>query len=263
MSRPSVTGGGYSRGGDHPGSTAGTNGSPTHISSRGEENDAQEDYIRAISRRAWRRVSSTHSLEDILLEESAALLGDNGQRSLDRRKSPVLTSIFLFILGIICILLGCTGLAACWLTVYHCYPTSTWSKASCDSTILSWYHRTVIQGCIHGIILPILHGISLKRPLSGWIRPLAFACSPIQTHHMSLIHCLFGSEHIEDLVIRQIAFIKEHYPYWNDLEPGFNQGQLSDSFLYTVTLIPVLCGPVTLMAIAVNWFCMKIFKHNR
>ena len=263
MRRHSGTESAYSHGEHHRKSTCGTTGSPTYVSSIGEENEEEEEHIRAMARRAWRRVSSTHSLEDLLLEESVAVQGDHGQQSPPRHNSPVLTSIFLFILGIICLLLGCIGLAACWLTVYHCYPTSTWSKASCDPTILSWYHRTVIQGGIHSIVLPILHFISVKRPLSGWIGILAFASSPVRTKHMSLIQCLFRSEHIEDLVIRQMAFIQEHYPYSYDLKLGMNQGQVSDSFLYSVTLIPIVCGPVTFMAIAVNWFCMKIFKHNR
>lgn len=196
---------------------------------------------------SWRRVASTHSLEDLLLDASTLESKDpdlhiNKSVHHTTRIHSTRTRILLWILGITSLCLGLFGLAFCFYMVKHCYRESTWSNMSCDSQVTRTFHRIVIQHGVHGLIVPSLEKLTAPSIGQG-------------DTARSILQVIFGSNHIDDLISRLSVLIQREYPFTMT-------SYESDDVLYLVMLIPLLCGPVTLMAIAMNWFCMKIFKHN-
>lgn len=111
---------------------------------------------------------------------------------------------------------------------------------SCDSDVTGMFHRILIQHGLYGVIVPCLERLTARSIIGGDGNP------------KSILQILFGGNHIDDMISRMSTFVQNEYQ---------NASQ-SDDVLYAVMLIPILCGPVTVMAIAMNWFCMKIFKHN-
>lgn len=188
---------------------------------------------------SWRRVASTHSLEDLLLDPSS-LEVNNEDDIKSYHHNTTMQRLLLLTLGLASICFGLFGLAFCFHLVRHCYPQSTWTRMSCDSDVTGMFHRIVIQHGLYGVIVPCLERLTARSIIGGDGNP------------KSILQILFGGNHIDDMISRMSTFVQNEYQ---------NASQ-SDDVLYAVMLIPILCGPVTVMAIAMNWFCMKIFKHN-
>ena len=112
---------------------------------------------------------------------------------------------------------------------------------SCDSDVVGMFHRLVIQRGMYGVVVPCLE--RLTAPCLGYPK--------------SILQVVFGGNHVDDMISRMSRFLQNEYPYTMG-----SDGRHDEDVLYLVMLVPVLCGPVTVMAIAMNWFCMKIFKHN-
>lgn len=125
---------------------------------------------------------------------------------------------------------------------------------ACDARVTEMFHRIFIQYGMYGFIIPFLDRMTAPSFQSGGVwagkSVLQVVCG--------------GNYHIDDMVSRMSAFLQQQYPYEFESQRPDDESttSASDDLLYVAMLAPVLCGPVTGMAIAVNWFCMKIFKHN-
>ena len=191
----------------------------------------KEDDIKISlsTKRAWRRVASTHSLEDLLSEnccDESTNTPTPGQR------------IMLLSLGIFFILAGLLGLALGYLVVRHCGPSSMsemWSHpASCDAIARKAYHRVVVEFGVFTIFLPTLKFCIQHRVFSRWL----------------------GLHEMDDVVLRFASVVERYYTEHVDAASS------SANVMYLLALIPIVCGPVTVLAVAVNWASMKVFKHN-
>lgn len=196
---------------------------------------------------SWRRVASTHSLEDLLLDASTLESKDediHSKRCAHRTSGTQSrkTRMLLFLLGVTFFCLGLSGLTFCFYMVRHCYRESSWRKMACDSQVKHTFHGIVVQYGVYGLIVPCLQKLTVP-------------CIGQGGNAKSILQVIFGGNHIDDMISRLSMFIQKEYPF-------AMASSESDDVLYLVMLIPLLCGPVTVMAIAMNWFCMKIFKHN-
>lgn len=198
---------------------------------------------------SWRRVASTHSLEDLLLDtverhdQKEHPVIEASHRSSGPGRIPLFkNTCVLAALGVVSICMGILGILCCIYMVFHCYQESSWNRMTCDAHIVDVSHRMLIQHGVYGMIIPITQVIT----------------APYFANNRSILQFIFGSNHVNDMVSRMSMVIQNRYPYDFDSHGGYT----SDSMLYVAMLIPIICGPVTLMTVALNWFCMKIFKHN-
>lgn len=183
--------------------------------------------ISSSTKRAWRRVASTHSLEDLLSESCCD----------ERTNTPTPAQrIMLFCTGIVFIAVGFCGLTLAYLVVRHCGPSSisdVWSRpASCDAMARTAYHRIVVEFGVYSVFVPALKFCIHHRVFSRWL----------SLHDM------------DDVVLRFASVVEQYYTE--------HTVSSSANILYLLALVPIVCGPVTVVAIAVNWASMKVFKHN-
>jgi len=207
----------------------------------------------ALTASSWRRVASTHSLSDLLMDDSAT--NDEAVKDTDRYNRPGATParhrmgtkrnvgmLKVRLLGLILVLLGAAGFAACFFVASSCFPSSLKrinDPIQCSDRLLSIFHRLVVEFGLHGVVVPALAGAGHVWVVTGG-----------------------GSL---PLIDRAILIIKQEFPLGKDAFFGHIEARgdnPSEVVLYCVCIVPVLFGPVTLAMIAMNWFSLKIFKHN-
>ena len=202
----------------------------------------------ALNASSWRRVASTHSLSDLLMDDSKTFdsadaeynTGNNEPRATATRRA--IDTLKVRLLGLILVLLGAAGFAASVFVACSCFPSNLkriYDPIQCSDSLLSMFHRTAIETGLHGVVVPALAGVGRLWVMTGG-----------------------GSL---PLIDRAIAIIKQEFSldkvaFFEFIESrGTNP---SEMVLYCLCIVPVLCGPVTLAMIAMNWFSLKIFKHN-
>ena len=187
-------------------------------------------------------MASTHSLSDLLLDDTKSLgqEGDDGQGTpLTHRKVDILK---VRLLGLVLVALGLLSFAACIFVAYSCFPSHMKhinDPIQCSDTLLTAFHRVAVEFGVHGVVIPALAGLGrFWKMTSGTPLPLAD---------------------------RAILIIEQEYPLGRDafyMAMERRGERPSEVVLYCIGIVPILCGPVTLAMISLNWFSLKIFKHN-
>jgi len=185
---------------------------------------------------SWRRVASTHSLSDLLLES------DPGPRT-DTRSPPKVRGRTLYkaALGMTLMMLGLAGTAFSFFIGYSCFPRTVEDLRTlrCSEHALSLFFTTFIEGGMHMLVLPVLrYNSTIWERICGVPLPL---------------------------FDRAVEFLEHQYPLERDefFEALERRGiNASEVVVYCFAIIPILLGPVTIAMIAMNWFSLKVFKHN-
>ncbi len=202
---------------------------------------------------SWRRVASTHSLSDLLMDDSKST--DSADHDTDCNNQPGTTptrramdtkssidTLKVRLLGLVLILLGAAGFSASLFVACSCFPSNIKrinDPIQCSDRLLSIFHRVVVEFGLHGLVVPALAGVGRFWVMTGG-----------------------GSL---PLIDRAVLIIKQEFPPDKDAFFEFIEARgenPSEVVLYCLCIVPVLCGPVTLAMIAMNWFSLKIFKHN-
>jgi hypothetical protein len=206
----------------------------------------------SLTSSSWRRVASTHSLSDLLLDDAATgtvsgcpagAVRPTGAAS-QPENTTVANANFLTVrlLGVALVLFGTCGLVVSLFVGYSCFPSNLKrinDPIQCSGSLLAAWHRVYVVFGLHSIIVPALNVVGRL-----WVT----------TTGVSL-----------PLVDKAIQLIESEYPADKDafFHAVESRGENpSEVVLYGIGIVPVLCGPVTFAMIATNWFSMKIFKHN-
>ena len=199
----------------------------------------------SLTSSSWRRVASTHSLSDLLLEEESTGQGSpadtTGHTLLPPTTATRPAPYAVILLGLTLIAVGTFGLLSSVFVAYSCFPTSWQSlhAIQCSDLLQSLFYQAYIERGLHGLVVPALGIIG---------RFWEWTCGARLP-----------------LVDRATAFLEYQYPVGKEafLRAVVDRGEnVSEMVLYCFGIVPVLLGPVTLAMIAMNWFSLKVFRHN-
>ena len=230
----------------------------------------------SLTSSSWRRVASTHSLSDLLLDGDTGDTGDTGAhedantpthgvgahgKPADGRRQPrSLRSLCTRLLGIACILIGAFGLLASLFVATSCFPWPTNGKhvnerIQCSARLLSIWHRTYIELGLHGVIVPALSAVGRLLEVFTTAPKGPDGASSSELHPLSLSALLVDRA----IALLEVAYPADEVAFWEAVDA--RGGRASEVALYGLA-VPVLCGPVTFAMVAVNWFSLKLVKHN-
>jgi hypothetical protein len=211
----------------------------------------------ALTASSWRRVASTHSLSDLLMDDSKSIdsedeTGNNKSRTTAIRRTKgtkstkgvegAVDTIKVRLLGLLLVILGAAGFAASVFVARSCFSSNMKrinDPIQCSDRLLSIFHRVVVEFGLHGVVVPALTGVG-----HFWVTTVGGSLP---------------------LIDRAVLIIKQEFPlgkaaFFEYIEASGKNP--SEVVLYCICIVPVLCGPVTMAMIAMNWFSLKIFKHN-
>lgn len=235
----------------------------------------------SLNSASWRRVASTHRLEDLLdgtdddsddtdvpppstkgvevqatssmSTTSKTALSRSKHRSRRRRRRRLLA---VRLLGLACVALGTLGLLTTVFVASNCFPTTMrriHDPIQCSSHLLSLWHWIYVEVGLHGVLIPVLASF-------GRLLKVGATSHGIDTGQSTgILFQLFRMQVDQAIAVLEAAYPSDEVAFWEVIrERGERPSEVA---LYSMA-IPLVCVPVTFAMIAVNWFSMKLVRHN-